>query len=419
MKIEFISNACAIFTSNSGTKIITDPWLDDGVFEGSWCHFHKLNTTWNDIQDVDAVYISHVHPDHYDEKNFNFRKDIPILVMDHGFNFLHKNLINKGYNNLIKIKDGETKKFKDFECSIYAPFCGNNYYEEHTKIGNLIDSALILKSDDQIIFNANDNTPDIKACRMLKDKFGKFDVSMLNYNAAGPYRSCFENLSEEEKIEEHHKNLDRNINYLKDNLEILESKYFIPFAGAYVIGGKKHLKNKYLGTTTWDECAKKIREFKHIKTETVCLRENDVFDLDTGLANNEYIPINENEVENYIRNELSSIIYPYENLDFPNNEDLRQDLLKAIEALKTRNKKIGIVPDMDVFIYIDDNPINVCKADESKGKLECRLDPRLLQQILKKESHWNNAEIGCHIEFKRFPNYYSPDIHTMLQFLHL
>ena len=107
MKVQFISNACAIFESNSGTKIITDPWLDDGVFEGSWCHFHKLKTRWEDIQDVDAVYVSHVHPDHYDERFFNFRKDIPILVMDHGFNFLHKNLTKAGYTNLIKIKDGE------------------------------------------------------------------------------------------------------------------------------------------------------------------------------------------------------------------------------------------------------------------------------------------------------------------------
>ena len=31
MKVEFIANACAVFESNSGTKIITDPWLNDGV----------------------------------------------------------------------------------------------------------------------------------------------------------------------------------------------------------------------------------------------------------------------------------------------------------------------------------------------------------------------------------------------------
>ena len=46
-------------------------------------------------------------------------------------------------------------------------------------------------------------------------------------------------------------------------------------------------------------------------------------------------------------------------------------------------------------------------------------DLRLLRRILNRKSHWNNADIGCHIEYDRKPNYYSPDISTMLQFLHL
>ena len=55
MKVKFISNACCIVISNSGTKILTDPWIVDGVFEGSWCHFHKLKTTIKDLQNIDAI----------------------------------------------------------------------------------------------------------------------------------------------------------------------------------------------------------------------------------------------------------------------------------------------------------------------------------------------------------------------------
>ena len=74
---------------------------------------------------------------------------------------------------------------------------------------------------------------------------------------------------------------------------------------------------------------------------------------------------------------------------------------------------------MDVFIWVEDNCIKVISAKNPKGKIECSLDLRLLKRILDKRSHWNNAEIGCHIELNRSPNYYSPDIHTALQFLHL
>ena len=34
------------------------------------------------------------------------------------------------------------------------------------------------------------------------DRFKNIDLAMLNYNAAGPYPSCFDNLSTEEKINE-------------------------------------------------------------------------------------------------------------------------------------------------------------------------------------------------------------------------
>ena len=51
--------------------------------------------------------------------------------------------------------------------------------------------------------------------------------------------------------------------------------------------------------------------------------------------------------------------------------------------------------------------------------LDFYLDERLLNRILDKKSHWNNAEIGCHIEIDRNPNVYEVDAHTMMQFLHV
>ena len=45
MKVKFISNACCIVETNAGTQILTDPWIENGVFEGSWCHFHTVDFT--------------------------------------------------------------------------------------------------------------------------------------------------------------------------------------------------------------------------------------------------------------------------------------------------------------------------------------------------------------------------------------
>ncbi len=419
MKFKFIANACGIFTSGSGKTILCDPWIEDGVFDGSWCHFHKLETKIEDLKNVDALYISHVHPDHFDTRNFDYRKDIPIFVLDHGFNFLHKNLNSMGYNNLIKVKNGETIKYEDFRVTLYAPFAKHNFFEDVAAVGNLIDSAIVIEADGVTAFNANDNTPTIKACEMIKNKFGKIDLALMNYNAAGPYPSCFNNLSETEKFIEHKNVLNKNFDYLLNNLEVLDSKMYLPFAGAYVIGGKLSHKNKYLGTTNWDECAEYIKMNIKNETEVICLRENDEIDLTTGKKNNQYIPIDTKEMKRYINEELSKIKYDYENDEEVNAQELKNDLIVSSKKMLERCSKISLVPDMDVYIDINDEQINICKAENSKGSLYCSLDLRLLKRILNKNSHWNNAEIGCHIDFVRSPNYYSPDMHTMLQFLHL
>tara|TARA_B100000787_G_scaffold167538_1_gene154503 strand:- start:895 stop:2157 length:1263 start_codon:yes stop_codon:yes gene_type:complete len=420
MKVKFISNACCIVESNNGTKILTDPWIENGVFEGSWCHFHKLKTTINDLQDIDAIYISHIHPDHYDDRFFNFPKDIPIIILDHGYNFLHKNLLESGYKNLIKIKDKETIQFKDFKLTLFAPFVSHVFFPENTIIGNLIDSAVVFEADNQSIFNPNDMPMEPNSCREIKSQFGYFDLVMMNYNSAGPYPSCFLNLSKEEKLLEHTKNISKNIDVLYLNLKILSPKYFLPFAGTYVLGGKNYYKNKYLGTTTWDKCIEILKSKDKLKqTKYIALREQDIFDLNNGMSNQEYIPIDEGEMENYIQNVLINIKYPYENDSMPNKEKLIKDLELSILKMQQRLTRLKLIPDMNAFIEIENEKIKVISVKKPKGQMNFSLDLRLLRRILDRQSHWNNAEIGCHIDINRIPNFYSPDMHTALQFLHL
>ena len=422
MKLKFIANACCIVESNEGTKIVSDPWLNDGVFDGSWCHFHELKITWDDLQSVDAVYVSHIHPDHFDDRFFQFPKDTPMIVLDHGMNFLHKNLIKMGYTNLIKIKNHESVSFKDFKLTLFSPFSGNNFFEESTKIGNLIDSAIVYEADNQKIFNANDNNPNPEACKELKDRFGVFDMSMMNYNSAGPYPSCFNNLNDDEKISEHFKNLERNVDYLYENLKILNSKYFLPFAGSYVLGGQLAYKNRYLGTMTWDKCIEMLNKKDSIQgTEYIALNEGTTFDLSSGKPDCEYQTIDQSEINAYIESTLTKLKYPYELDEMPDKLKLEEDIGAAVLAMSERLERIKLVPDMRVFLEVFEKEIPIIEVSEnlSKGTLKCKMDPRLLRRILDRTSHWNNAEIGCHIEFIRKPNYYSPDMHTALQFFHI
>jgi len=422
LTFEFIGNACGIFTGNEGTRVLCDPWIANGVFEGSWYHYPPLSTTPEDVLNVDAVYVSHLHPDHFDERFFNFDKNIPIIALEHGHNFLRRKLLELGYNNLVLVKDGETVSFKEFTITLFAPFTRNNFHE--AEVGNLIDSAMVIECNGVKAFNANDNTPTPESCAELKNRFGTIDLAMINYNAAGPYPSSFANLSDTEKLIEHVRILDRNIAYMHNLVEALTPRMVLPFAGAYILGGHLSRLNDYLGTTTWDVCAQKLNEIGLSITTVVRLREHDVLNIESGESSPEYAPINPEHMKQYIQ-EISQDQYPYELDSMPNSEQIIADLETASDRMRQRMIRAGITTDRIVTIEVDGKSIQIHPMFSletevnATPRLACSLDLRLLRRILDRVSHWNNAEIGCHVEFNRVPNEYQPDLHTALQFLHL
>ena len=425
MQFTFIANACGIFTGSEGTKVLCDPWLIDGVFEGSWCHYPPLSTSPHDLTNVDAIYLSHIHPDHFDERSLRvFDVRTPILILKRNRNFLLSRLNTLGYHNILEYEDGVTGSFREFKITMFAPFAKHNFHD--AAIGNIIDSAMVIESGGLKALNANDNTPTPEACALLRNQFGTIDLAMLNYNSAGPYPSCFNNLSDLEKDSEHRRILNRNFDYMCELLAVLTPRAVLPFAGAYVIGGTQAYKNRFLGTTSWDVCAAEVLARR--PDEKVCLlREGDTLDIYSLESDKPYEPIDLDAQSDYISSELKDMKYEWESDYLPSMEDLLCDLETASSRMITRGEQFGISVQSTVIINLDGRNVKICPQFENPSKantdseqiLICSLSPKLLRRILDRKAHWNNAEIGCHIDFFRSPNVYEPDLHTLLQFLHL
>lgn len=416
MKFKFIGNAAGIFYGNKGTSILCDPWIVNGVFEGSWFHYPPLKTKIKDLYNVDAIYVSHIHPDHYDERHFNFPKNKPIIILDQEPNFLKKNLLSKGFKNIISVKNDETKKFKEFELTLYKPF--SKHIFEESLLGNLIDSAIVLKDQKNTAINFNDNTPDEKSCIFLNKKFKRIDLALLNYNAAGPYPSCFDNLSKKKKISEHKRIIKRNFDHLVKVIPKLQPKTILPFAGSYILGGKNFFKNDYLGTSNWEECSRYLKKKLNKKFNIICMRENQIFDLENKRSNFEYTELNLSHMQKYIK-KISNYKYDYERDKPPSYKKLVEDINLAKSRFADRIKKFNIKINSNVFLNFENKKIKIIDGKLSNRKIVCKLDSKLLRRILDKKAHWNNAEIGAHITFFRTPNKMEPDLHTSLSFFHL
>ena len=98
---------------------------------------------------------------------------------------------------------------------------------------------------------------------------------------------------------------------------------------------------------------------------------------------------------------------------------LKDDIKLSKEKLSEKLKKFDVDIKSNVFIDLDGEKINILNSKEENRELICSMDNRLLRRILDRKSHWNNAEIGTHITFKRMPNKMDPDVHAIMSFFHL
>ena len=185
MIIEFVTNACAIYEVE-GFRLVSDPWLIDGAFEGSWCHYPPVKTTPQELAaKADALYISHAHPDHYDEATLRFfRKDIPIIILDQPPNILRRLLSQIGFTNLIVSKAGERCRIGPFEYQLLKAF--DEHHFEDASLDNILDSACYLSANGVTVMNFNDNIPSTETCERLASEYPGLTMVQVQYTAAGP-----------------------------------------------------------------------------------------------------------------------------------------------------------------------------------------------------------------------------------------
>ena len=67
VKVRYVYSACVAFETVD-LKILCDPWMSQGAYDGSWYHYPTLESPIDAVGQADLIYISHIHPDHYDPR---------------------------------------------------------------------------------------------------------------------------------------------------------------------------------------------------------------------------------------------------------------------------------------------------------------------------------------------------------------
>ena len=64
MKLKFVNHSSFIIEHN-GISLISDPWLEGIVFNNGWDLISKTKLSYNDFKDINYIWFSHEHPDHF------------------------------------------------------------------------------------------------------------------------------------------------------------------------------------------------------------------------------------------------------------------------------------------------------------------------------------------------------------------
>ena len=104
MKLTHIASATTL-VSYKNTKVLTDPWIVGDEYYGR-THYPPIEIDYTQFDDVDYIYISHIHPDHMSRATLEkINPDIPVLIHKRMQNF--RRLTERWGRKVIELDHGE------------------------------------------------------------------------------------------------------------------------------------------------------------------------------------------------------------------------------------------------------------------------------------------------------------------------
>lgn len=433
MKLINLGGATAIL-ENNGKRMLFDPWLDDGIFHGSWYHWPPVNPEVGEIGNLgrfDYIYISHIHEDHCSAGTIkHLNQDAEIIIMDRQPNFVANFLKSHGFNfskvHLIPPRKGMWIAEDLFVDMIEA--------DPENEMAYIIDSSIVIQWGGQTIFNANDCQPHPSGIDYLCSTYPDLDLALLPYSGGSGYPSCYLNLSEDEKLREKKRILASRVSGFISNAKRIPSKYVMPFADQYVVAGSRTHLNRLVshGPNPGIVCEAAIDA--GLRDRLLLLNSGQEFDLKTGIKNpsDEYKAYSEDDRERYIAESLRDKLYDHEKLTFSPSVPVERLVVYARERLWGIQNKRKTFPNLRFVLDFSESrrkfEIDLTKSEVQEVAYQHTVEEpylrivgtdTLMAMLLIGHVSWNIADAALFLDYERRPNIYDPSIYVLLNFLRI
>ena len=209
-------------------KCICDPWFGpQGAFFGEWYPFPQNYHLLTDklLENLDFIYISHAHEDHYDKWLLEkVDKEVPVYIANFEDKTLRAGLQELGFEIVREIVDGNEILVKDI---------GIRIFKEEDSLDN--DSCIVLNDGTNKILNLNDCHIDFSK---LKKTIGSVDLLLIQA-ASAIWWPCAYSYSDEEM--KYHGGLKREntLNRAAHYAKYINATMAIPNAGPPYFNNEK------------------------------------------------------------------------------------------------------------------------------------------------------------------------------------
>lgn len=178
MEFKVLSHACLLVKSGSNS-IIFDPWLVGSSYWRSWWNFPKANFSEEEVRAVDAVFISHVHWDHWHGPTLRrFFKGKTVIIPKEPVRRSYDDLVRMGFKSIVEL--GHAVHYDVGSIRITPYLFGVHLH----------DAAVVVEDEKTTLLNANDAKLAGPPLSHLLSRHKKIDFAFRSHSSANP-RNCF------------------------------------------------------------------------------------------------------------------------------------------------------------------------------------------------------------------------------------
>jgi UDP-MurNAc hydroxylase len=275
MRVTYFGQACTLIDV-AGKKILTDPWLTEGAYFGTWFHTHLIAeagvTPEAFPKDIDYLFLSHEHQDHVDPATLrHFSPQIPVLICQFATAKFRHYIEGLGFHNIWEIPPGQRVELGN---GVAVTVLGSAEYTN--------DAALLVEGDGCKLLNETDcklSYPDLERLGQQE-----IDIGFYMFSGANWYPMMYDYADEVKKGLVHRRRR-ALLRSLVQRVKVTKPRVVVPAAGPCTVLDPDllWLNSEDSGIFIDPEEAVAALIAAQLPTESLCMAATDAWDSRSGV----------------------------------------------------------------------------------------------------------------------------------------